>query len=398
MLRCNRGSPVRRVLLRERLGFAVLSLLMGSPGCDRASGSIQKGGQEEPPPAPSSRPSAFGKPSWLSEPADGGRPRIALDPATRRKMKLGLRREPASDVAFGKGRLGVLTDDSLIVRDVTRFSEALRLPLAAPRALVGLADGSLFAIGGGRSLRLLPHDTKPLAVPRIILFPESSLFGDRRAPDRVWVLPALGKTLFGYDAIGGPGPLLVATEWIDLDGYDRRSFASVRDGSFIYSTPSGPTQFYGKGKKEVLSAASAGMDHGFRLMPASRPDTVWVVAEKRARLFRILAGKFVRLKDIALGAEPYDAVAEGELLAVLELLQPDDAPWTFALEVFDVGGGRRCNVSLPADETWGEDWVARMVQNRGLAMSADPPLVAVGGPTHLDVFSARDGGRVFSWP
>jgi hypothetical protein len=83
---------------------------------------------------------------------------------------------------------------------------------------------------------------------------------------------------------------------------------------------------------------------------------------------------------------------------VLELVQPDDAPWRFELEVFDVGGARRCQATLPADETVDEDWVTRLVQNRGLAMSADPQMVAVGGRTHLDVLSARDCSRVFSAP
>jgi hypothetical protein len=85
-------------------------------------------------------------------------------------------------------------------------------------------------------------------------------------------------------------------------------------------------------------------------------------------------------------------------LAVLELSQPDDASWAFVLEVFGVDGKRRCRVPLPAEETLDEGWVARLVGDRGLVLSADPPLVAVGGRRHVDVFGARDGSHVFSSP
>jgi hypothetical protein len=311
-------------------------------------------------------------------------------------MKLPPRRAAAPELGFGKGRLGMLAEDALIVRDATRLSDApLVFPLDRPRALATLADGSLLAAGESRSLRLLPHDEKPQLVPKITLFPESSLFGDRRNPDRVWVLPGLTKTLFGYDALRGPASLAVAAEWIDLEAFDDRAFTSVRDGSFLYSTAEGLLQFYGatSSKKPLASSLGTG---SFRLLPASRPDTLWVVADSSARLFRILAGKLVRLKSIELRAGVFDAAAEGDLLAVLELAQPDDAPWRFELEIFDVRGNAEGHATLPAVETTGEDWVARLVQNRSLALSADLRLVAVGGPSHLDVLSTRNGSLVFS--
>jgi hypothetical protein len=362
-------------------------------GCERASRLFQNGPDKSPrrtPPSPSAA-----EPGRVPGAPDAGRPHLKLDLAIRRKMKLALRGIPASDLAFGKGRFGALTDDSLVVRDVPRFAETLQLPLERPRALATLADGSLLAAGAARSFRLLPQDVKSIPVSRILLFPDSSLFGDRQNPDRVWVLPAFSKTLFGYDAVRGSGALQVAAQWIDLEEYDLRALTSIRDGSFLYTTSSGLVQFYGMGKKEPVGAALQG---SFRLLPASRPDTVWAVADRSARLFRILTGRLTPLKSVELEVAAYDATAAGELLAVLELSQPDDAPWSFVLEVFDVGGQRRCRVPLPAEETLDDDWVARLIRDRGLALSADPPLVAVGGRTHADVFGARDGSRVFSSP
>lgn len=394
--RCSRGRRVRRALSLLWLSFPLT--LGGGLGCERVRALFEKAEEQGRAPTNAPRGAESGMAPVAKPAPDAGSLHVELDPAVRRKMKVPPRRTAAPELAFGKGRLGVLTEDSLVVRDAARLSSApLTFPLDHPRALAALADGSLLAAGASRSLRLLPHDEKSLSVPKITLFPESSLFGDRRNPDRVWVLPGSAKTLFGYDAVRGPAPLAVAAEWIDLEDFDERAFTSVRDGSFLYSTANGLLQFYGAGgRKEPLASS---LDRGsFRLLPASRPDTVWVVADRSARLFRILGGKLVGLKSLDLRAGVFDAAAEGELLAVLELAQPDDAPWRFELEVFDVRGNAAGHATLPAEESAGEDWVARLVQNRSLALSADLGLVAVGGRAHLDVLSTRDGSSVFSTP
>jgi hypothetical protein len=318
-----------------------------------------------------------------------------MDPKLRRSMKLPPRAVPGAGMAFGKGRLGVLVGDAVIVRDTHHFAEIARLPLDGPRALVSLADGSLFAVGASRSLQLQPQDTAPRGFRRLPLLPGASLFGDRRSPDRVWVLQGLGEALFGYDLAITDSPLLPTREWVELTGDDRRAFGSLRDGSFLYSTPTGFLRFFGPKKTDSLAGDASGV---WRLLPASRPDTVWALARRGAGLFRILDGRLARLKALELEADPYDADAAGEYLAVLELLQPTDAPWAFVLEVFDVRGKRRLRATLPAAEQFGEDWVASLDRDRGLAMTADPPLVAVGGPGALSVWAADRGDLVHTEP
>jgi hypothetical protein len=108
-----------------------------------------------------------------------------------------------------------------------------------------------------------------------------------------------------------------------------------------------------------------------------------------------LDGKLGRLQTVNLETDPFDADAAGTFLAVLELDQPSDAPGTFVLEVFEVSGKRRFRETLPAVEALDEDWAARLTENRNIAVSADPPRVAVGGPTALTVFDASTGARVF---
>jgi hypothetical protein len=93
----------------------------------------------------------------------------------------------------------------------------------------------------------------------------------------------------------------------------------------------------------------------------------------------------------------FDADADGPYLAVLELLQPDDAPWRMTLEVFDVDGKRHVREGFTTTESLApRDWVKALKKNRRLSIRAvdEDPLVAVGGPDELDVFHADTGARV----
>ncbi len=321
---------------------------------------------------------------------------VPLDPDTRRAMKLPPRQLPTERLAFARGRLGQLTADTLVVRDFAGAPEPIRISMTGPRVVTGLADGSLFAAGRDASVRLLPNERKGRLYPHVILFPDSVLFADRASPDRLWVGGATGTRFFGYDLDPAPKPLLLPSATVELEGYDHHALGSLRDGSFFYTVPDGFRQFYGRGRKIAAAADTASV---FRILPGSRPDTAWVLRrDGRAELVLLLLPKLRRSTTVALETTPFDADAAGRALAVLELSQPDHAPWGFVLEVFDVDGKRRFRTELAADESDGADWVARLTRDRGVVLSAGPPLVAVGGPEHVDVFDWEKGGRVYSGP
>jgi hypothetical protein len=384
-MRASEGSPSPIVVF-----FAAL---LGLGACDEP-----RQGFDEPPPGarPRAVPSSSVASTGLVRPPapDAGTATRSspLDLPTRRGLRLPPLPAKETKIAFGAGRLGILTDDALIARDTEHLETLARFPLGHPRALATLADGSLFALGVASSLRLAPDEKKPKATARLPLLPVSVLFGDRRDANRLWVLGARSTTLFGYDLsrLGSPA---VPTEWIDLDAFDRRALVSLRDGSFLYSATDGFRRFWGSGHKEVVRASIPGT---LAVLPGSRTDTVWVLTAEKVALYRLLEGKLLPLESAPLETMPCDAAADGELLAVLELAQPPDAPWSFVLEVFDVQGKRRFRQTLPGDESVGADWVLRLFANRRLALSAKPPLVAVGGPTELFVWAADSGASRFA--
>jgi len=312
----------------------------------------------------------------------------------RRSLTLFPRRIHDPGVAIGKGRIAVLMDDALVVRDTTKFTEVTRIPVNGQRHLAVMSDGSFLAPDAARTSWLLPHDTKARSFPRFIRFPESMVFADRMTPDRFWVMAPFGTTLFGYSLAPSSLGFLLTREWIKLDGFDGHAFGSLRDGSFLYSTSSGFRNFFGSGKKEDVVGDPQGV---FRLLPGSRSDTVWVLSRESADLFRLLAGKLVHLRKVPFAAMPYDVEAAGKYLAVLELLQPTEQPWQFVLEVFDVDGKRLMRETLSADESLDPNtWFVALTRNRRLSLWADPPLVAVGGPESLTVWHADKGDRLWS--
>jgi hypothetical protein len=382
MLRPVRGEWLFRSVV---VAAAALGTL---PACDRVEALMQKPFARSPRTAQSA---ASAGPS--ADPGDAGAPpAMPLDPKVRRGMRLSPLRRHEPGVAIGKGRIAVLARDALVVRDSSKFEEVARVPLHRPRALAVLADGSFLVADDVHTVWLLPHDTKPRKFQRITLLPRSALFPDRQTPERFWVLPGSGKTLFSYTLQQSELSILLANAFVDLDDFDSQALGSLRDGSFLYTTPSGFRQFYGPLKKDDIAGSSQGV---VRILPGSRPDTVWLVTADQVTLCRLLAGKLIRLRSIALGEMPYDVDADGAYLAVLELAQPTDAPWNFLLEVFDIDGKRHVREPLSAEESFdGKTWLSTLTRNRRFSLSAEPPLVAIGGPDSLTVLRADDGARL----
>lgn len=374
-------------------GCAVLALAACS-GCDEKSAPRRI---EPAPKHSSAAPSAVASGRAVR---DGGVPELPLPRRIRRAMKLAPLRVHDPGVAVGAGRIGVLTDDALVVHDATKLDEVARVPLHEPIDLVVTADGGLLAFDHLRTKWLLPQDTKPHEFPPTIVFPMSSVFVDRSTPDHFGVVALGGKNFHEYALGPSPIQLLLSYATVSLDRYDGRLFVSLRDGSYLYSTETGFLRFFGAETKEEVSAGVSVPADAFRLLPASRVDTMWFLTAENAVLYQLVAGKLWKLRTVPLSAMALDADADGIYLAVLELAQPSNASWSMTLEVFDVNGVRHVHEVFSTSESLdAETWVGALERNRRLAVrDGETPLVAVGGPDELNVFRADTGARVGALP
>lgn len=377
------------------LGACAVLVLVACSGCDQSNAPARPG-KPSPRKAASAAPSASAP--HVTRLPDEEVPEVALDTKVRRAMKLGPLRAHGQGIAIGKGRVGVLAHDALVVRDTTRLEKVTSIPMHDPQALVVTADGSLLAADDVQTLWLLANDQKPRKLPRMVLWPRSMVFPDRGTPDRVWAMAVGGTTLFQYLLAPSKLPLLMWGQWASVDDYDGGLFGSLRDGSFMYSTGARFRRFFGGAYREDVEG---GIRDAFRLLPGSRVDTLWLVTTSRAVLYRLLAGKLYQLRSIPLSTMGFDADADGEYLAVLELSQPDNAPWTMVLEVFDVEGNRHVREPFTTTESLSSrSWVSELVRNRRLSIRADDqnPLVAVGGADEVHLFRADTGARLVAAP
>jgi hypothetical protein len=395
--------PARHMLRVSAFRLAVSLLVSVSVGaCERFTA------RDQPDPSPSA-PVSSAVPLPSPRPA---RPVSSEALAVSRlvqatKLPVPPAREHAPRLAFGRGVLGQLTDQALLVYDTVTFELLATHPLEHPRVLLALADGALLAIGTSRMLRFEPANRRatPLQRPPLLL---GDVYADAQLRDRIWVFDGSGSErllgppkLSSFRLVEGASSVPLPEQTIQLGSPRGGVFGPTRDGVWLYLTPK---------RGERFSPA------GLRLPGLNLPDVtlpVWVLKaerldqclwlEENGALSRALVTPpFKQLFGGKLAVEklsgtPYSAAVadNGQLLAVTVVTGPGPH---FALELRDAKLQPVARVDLPSDApTGGDDWLKVVTANQRVVASATKPLVAVGGPSRLLVFRGS-GERIFSIP
>jgi hypothetical protein len=302
-------------------------------------------------------------------------------------MKLSPPRVPQQRLVFARDRLARVTTAELEIRRAKDLSLELRLPLDGARQVVALVDGSIVCLTASGIVRIRPHQTKPERTSRPSAFAQSLLIGDRVRPDRLWVMHGFGSTVFGYDAVPdapSPGPLLPIAQAVELPDFVQRSATMLADGAFFYTSGSGFVHAFAGGRHRSIGGESANVA---RLMPAKRVDRVWIVRDDGRLELDQISDRLHPIQSIRLDSVPFDVAVSSVLVAVLMLVQPDDGPKSFVIEVYDRKGKRRVREQYVPTVGLVEGWATHLLENAELALSADPPRIAVGGRSDLAVWS-----------
>jgi hypothetical protein len=368
----------------RRLLFWLSMLLVG---CDENGPPDRPELPPRPPPSPTS--SAGAAPSASASPGSS-----AVVEIRDRRLELVAPGQPPQGLAFGKGRLARLTDRSLEVFDTVQVRREVSIPMTAPRRVVPTRDGGLLTAASDQVYRLAPGDQSPATFPRLPLFADSCLFADRGDEGRVFLLHGFDPTLYSYRLEASSAKLLPVDEFQALEGLDHHGFAELRDGSFVFSAGRKLEHFYPTGKRTSL-VAPAPRAEVWRMLPARRVDEVWV-AYRDGRLDLVQIGtRPLVVQSITLPDRPYDLAASDEYLAVVRLEQQPGQPRRFTLVVLDGKGKELLTEVLPNDRATADgNWTQTVGQNKGVAVSAYAPLVAVGGPTWLGVWNIETKARL----
>jgi hypothetical protein len=289
-------------------------------------------------------------------------------------------------LAFGAGVLGRLREHDLQVLDDQTLEEVATVPLQQPRAVLGMADGALVALGGDGLVRWVQGE-RPVVSPRPVLFPGAELYPDARRGDVLWILepdsapPKLSSYLLGATSSFG---VRVPEQVIELRGPRGGTFGVTREGVWLYVTLGEVERFAPSGPR--LTSLRADGDVPSFVLPARRVDQSYWLDDKGGMIRALVSPSFRALRRVSARGAPYvaDVGDEGRLLALVSVNGPGPR---FELSLFDAELSERGRAVLPAESPTGQsDWVRVVTRNQELAASPRAARVAVGGPDRLTIF------------
>lgn len=231
-----------------------------------------------------------------------------------------------------------------------------------------------------------PGKDAPARLPGVTWLPQARVFPDLISRNYLLVLQAPDHAIYRYFMAEGKGPLLPLVARHDLVDFDEKVFVALRDGSFVYSSGGSFNRLYTSGltKKLVAPRASAAPLRGLR---ARRIDQIFVLYEDGLVQKLYLQDRVRVAWSTRLHRLPFDLVASGDDLVLLEDVPGDRREWRLRV----VGAGRESPlvIELGTSKALGEDWVQRLHERFGLAVSKGR--VAVVGPGGLGAWNLATG-------
>jgi hypothetical protein len=298
-------------------------------------------------------------------------------------------------LSFGSGRLLQASVDKATFRDSAQGEVVIEASIGTVRAVAHGSDGSLFAIGATGGARLLPREKVVKRFPRVTFLPGSQLLPDLETPSHFFVYYPEEPQLYWYSFEVEPGSTAPIEESFDFAGC-LEPITQLRDGAIVCRTKAGFLRQAPRGRRTEFRFP-LGDDPPVRLLPGKRLDEFFAVSKPGEVLHFRLAGGLSLLARFRLPASVYAASASTEALAFILVNSPQAGqPRRWSLLVTDPAGKSRFECDLPTvTPSAEEDWLAALVEDKNLAISAFEPLVAVGGARTVTVWDYAQGRELF---
>jgi len=298
-------------------------------------------------------------------------------------------------LSFGTGRLLQASLDKATFRDSTQGEVITEASIGAVRAVAHGSDGSLFAIGESGGARLEPRAKVAKRFPRVPFLLGSQLLPDLETPNHFFVYYPAEPQLYWYPFESEPGSLLPIEASFGFEGC-LEPIAQLRDGAIVCCTKAGFLRQAPRGRRAEFRFPPSD-DPPVRLLPSKRLDEFFVVSRAGEVLHLRLAGGLSVLARFRLPARVYAAAANVDVLAFILVSSPEPGQarrWSLLVTEFD--GRARFESELPAAAPSAEEaWLAAVVEDKNLAISAFEPLVAVGGARSVTVWDYARARELF---
>jgi len=294
-------------------------------------------------------------------------------------------------IAFGRGFLVQLRAAAVVLRASDDGRELAIVPIAA-HAAVPLPFGSVLVVGAAGSYRFDPGRREPVELPHISLLPGSELHPSRESAEHVWVVEPALRQVLRYTLAPDAG--LGLERQLSFATHDGRAFTTLLDGSFLFTTSDGLARTAPGGAPRRL-AWPENLGAPWRLLAGDHVGRAWVANAAGDLVLVELAARARVVRTVSTGLRPFDFAATRSTLALVSV--EESAERRFSLDVYTSAGSHRFRVALPVARAGGEpDWFARIAADQQVALTEDPPRVAVGGPGRLSLFDSNTGAARFS--
>lgn len=355
-----------------------------------AAASLALGACEKtPPPAPDPAPAASSE-----EDVRAARAQAAVAEAlasVRSRLSLAAPEWELQPLATGRRLLVRLTSDKLEAYALPEAKLTFEKPLDGPRAAAAIAGGSVVAVGRLESFRVDPGAKEPVRVPPLVYTPGALLLPERRDSSVLYNLDRSARALLKQPL--APGAKVLRGEQLSLEGYDGGPIAMMRDGAALFRAQGGVRRAM-PGSRPVSLKGSALVP--WRLLPGRRIDQAWAVAADGSVEHWQLTDRVHVLRRLSLGAPPFDVAASEAYLAAV-VVEEGKGPRRFRLRVFDEQGKQLLERELSPDPPpRGDKWAVKAVADRHVVLGDPEPIVAVGGPSALQIWALPSGDSLLA--
>jgi len=282
---------------------------------------------------------------------------------------------PRARIAFADDRLVRLTDDALLVSALPAQSEpdqsgkAKRFELEQPRQLAVLADGSVLAIGGQRTLLLARGAGEPKQIPRVSLLPGSRLYPELRWPGFSVLLPASGELLrYRLDQEEHDLPYLLPAASAARASLQDPICDLARNGTLICESGGQLFRWFPGSTPKSLGKLPPG--HAvWRVLAGRRADRVTLIRSDGHSELYWLGPPLKNLGNFDLPWMPFEVVLCGKDYVELRLEESESQRRHWSVVVVDEHGEPLYQELLGADPdpTKTANWMATVVDWRDLA-------------------------------
>jgi len=302
---------------------------------------------------------------------------------------------PPLRLAFAGDRLFAMLGSEILVLDVTGKSDSVRHAVDGPHQLIPLADGNVLALGIKSTLKIRPNGKAPESLNRVMVMPESLVYGSASDASRLDILDVIAGQLLGYGPREKPS---FSSLWLPDVTYDvpelkNAHCAQLLDGTYACFANNQLWHFAARSRPKSLGKFGVGLPV-WHVLAAARADQLWL-ARRDGQLEKWWFGPPPkRLSTLQLPWTPLDISLRGDTIAVIRVVQERARPKEVTLVVLDLEGHTRFERSLMPSTDDSVNLAEREIREAEVIVHPKRPWIAVRTSQGVRVLHAQTGETV----